>query len=280
MKLSCLPVSYFGDIIDGRMSIAQWASEATSLGLDGIDLSVVFFRERTENYFKNMRSDIEAAGQRVAVMNTYPDLTHPDSSIREKELHTLKEDIVAASHIGAEMVRVTAGQAHPQTSRKEGVAWAIEGLTGAIETARKNGVKLVFENHSKPGVWDYPDFCFPSDLFLKVAKAIENTEIGILFDTANPIVYGDNPLDLLESVIDRIACVHLADTSTRVNLKPALIGTGLVPFEAIFARLEKAGYSGWFSIEEASGIGKSGVARAVKFVRNRMVKSIIPRVLQ
>lgn len=35
MKLSCLPVSYFPQIIAGQMSAHQWAGKAASLGLDG-----------------------------------------------------------------------------------------------------------------------------------------------------------------------------------------------------------------------------------------------------
>ena len=269
MKLSCLPVSYFGDIIDGRMSIAQWAAEGASLGLDAIDLSILLLRERTTAYLRKIREEIEAIGERVAVMNAYPDFTHPDPVERKNQLCALKDDIAAAAQLGAEMVRVTAGQAHPQTPRKKGITWAVEGLTGAIDTAQQNGIRLVFENHSKPGVWQYPDFCLPSDLFLEIAGAIEDTEIGILFDTANPIVYGDDPLRLLNRVIDRGVCVHLADTSERGALKPVLIGTGLVPFDTIFARLKRAGYRGWLSIEEASGMGGTGVAEAVRFVRNR-----------
>ena len=42
MRLSCLPVSYFGQIIGGAMSVGQWAREAAELGLDAIDLSILF----------------------------------------------------------------------------------------------------------------------------------------------------------------------------------------------------------------------------------------------
>ena len=44
MKLSCLPVSLFPEIISGRMSVAEWAKLATEVGLDGLDLSVLFLR--------------------------------------------------------------------------------------------------------------------------------------------------------------------------------------------------------------------------------------------
>ncbi len=42
MKLSCLPVSFFSDIIEGRMSVFEWAQMGASLGLDAIDISILF----------------------------------------------------------------------------------------------------------------------------------------------------------------------------------------------------------------------------------------------
>lgn len=39
MKLSCLPVSYFGAIIQGKMSIQSWIKEAAELDVGGMDLA-------------------------------------------------------------------------------------------------------------------------------------------------------------------------------------------------------------------------------------------------
>ena len=61
--------------------------------------------------------------------------------------------------------------------------------------------------------------------------------------------------------------MHAADTGSVGTLKPVLVGTGAVPFEGIFDRLKQFGYTGWVSIEEASGLGRRGVEQAVAFVR-------------
>jgi len=267
VKLSCLPVSYFGDIIGGKLSVGHWARQAADLGLDAVDLSVLFFKSREQAYLESMRRDVEDAGLRVAVVNTYPDLTHPDHAERDREFSQLEKDIASIGLLGAEMARVTAGQAHPETSRKEGIAWAVEGLTRAVDAAERHGVKLVFENHSKPGAWEYPDFCYPPEIFLEIAERLENTAVWILFDTANPVAYGFDPLPVLRRVIGRVRCIHAADTRTQGTFEPVLIGTGAVPFDTIFSMLKESGYDGWISIEEASRLGPAGVARAVKFVR-------------
>jgi len=267
MKLSCLPVSYFSRIIQGRMTVGQWARQAAALALDAIDLSILFFRKRNPDHLERIRKDIETAGMRVALMNTYPDFTHPDPREREHQSSQLAEDIAASALLNVEAVRVTSGQAYPETRRADGIRWVTEGLSSATETAECHGVKLVYENHSKPGIWDYADFNLPSAVFLEIAERIRDMPVGILFDTANPLVYGDDPLSVLEPVIDRVDWVHAADTGVRGALKPVAIGAGEVPFDQIFTRLRSAGFEGGISIEEASGLGRTGVEKAVQFVR-------------
>ncbi len=267
MKLSCLPVSYFGEIIDGKMTIEQWIQEAKSLELDGIDLSVLLLKSTEPEYLKGIKKKIESSDLDLVVVNTYPDFTHPDSDEREKQFSKTKKEIMTACQLGAKMVRITAGQAHPETSRDNGLVWAVEALKRLSEETSCCDIKLAFENHSKPGIWDYSDFCLPTEIFLEIAEKLKDTSIGILFDTANPLVYGDDPTGILEQVIDRVICVHIADTKEVKKLAPVVIGTGVVDFSAIFSKLKQFNYTGWFSIEEASNQGQTGVTKAVKFVR-------------
>ena len=86
MKLSCLPVSYFSSLISGKMTIEHWADEAAGLGLDGIDLSILFFeKNRDSRHLAEIRKKITSAGLKLAVLNTYPDLTHPSQDYRNLE---------------------------------------------------------------------------------------------------------------------------------------------------------------------------------------------------
>lgn len=267
MNLSCLPVSLFPALIGGDMSVVQWAQLATEAGYDGIDLSILFFRNRGRINLAETRKHIESAGQRVTVTNTYPDLTHPRPAERQREFDQLQKDIATASELGSEMVRVTAGQAHPGVSRADDVAWAVGGLSRSADTAQKHGVTLVYENHSKPGIWDHADFSYPSDVFLEIAKGLDSTGVRILFDTAHPVTRGEDPIALLNEVIDRISCVHVADTKTAGAMDWTLVGTGAVPLGEIFATLKASGYDGWLSIEEASNQGADGIKAAAQAVR-------------
>ena len=267
MKLSCIPVSLFKEIIGGSMSIQEWAQLGKEVGLDAIDVSILFIPDRSRVAVARLRKAIEATGMRVAMVASYPDFTHPDAAQRARELAVAQEVVDAAAGLGAELVRVTAGQAHPETGRQDGIRWATEGLRQLTDRTRKSGVRLVYENHAKPGAWTYTDFSQPPDIFLAIVEATIDVGLGLNFDTANATAFSRDPLGLLEQCIDRVVSVHAADTAVHGELKPVLLGTGVTPLEAIFRRLVQAGWNNWICIEEASFQGRDGVAKAAHVVR-------------
>lgn len=273
MKLSCIPVSFFKEIIGGPMTVADWARMGKEIGLDAIDVSILFVPDRSRSAVAALRKSIEAAGMRVAMVASYPDFTHPDAAQRARELDLAQEVVDVAADLGAEMVRVTAGQAHPETGREDGIRWATEGLQALVDRTRRSGVRLVYENHGKPGAWTYTDFSQPPDIFLAIVKATADVGLGLNFDTANATAFSPDALALLEQCIERVVSIHAADTAVHGELRPVLLGTGLTPFAAIFQRLVQAGWNNWICIEEASFQGRAGVEMAAQFVRTLWGKS-------
>ena len=267
MRLSCLPVSFFDDIISGKMSVAEWARMGCELGLDAIDLSILFVPDRSTAAVAALRQQIEAEGMRVAMITSYPDFTHPDAAQRTRELEFETQVIEVAHDMGARMVRVTAGQAHPETRRDEGIGWAVEGLCRLTERVRTPGVQLVYENHAKPGAWQYADFSQPPDIFLQIVRETADVPLGVNFDTGNAASFAEDPLQLLEAVIDRVVSIHASDSSTHGALNHCLLGTGITPFPQLFSRLKQHGWNGWICMEEASRLGRMGVEKAAAFVR-------------
>ena len=267
MKLSCLPVSFFSEIIDGRMSIGEWAKMGCELGLDAVDLSILFVRDQSETGLATVREQIESTGMSVAMITSYPDFTHPETSQRSKELESEIQVVEVARKLGAKMVRVTAGQAHPQTGREEGIDWAVEGLSCLTEHVKESGIQLVYENHAKPGVWQYTDFSQPSQIFLEIVRQTADCGLGINFDLGNAATFSEDPIALLELVVDRVISIHASDSSTRGDLNHTLLGTGITPYKDLFACLKRHGWDGWICMEEASNLGRTGVEQAASFIR-------------
>ncbi len=268
MKLSCLPVSLFKELDSGEISIKEWAEYGKGLNLDAIDLMMVNIKSHTPKYLKTMKTGLDEVGIGIAMITTYPDFTHPCEKQRKREKIYLENDIAVASQLKAKFLRVTAGQAHPETSRKDGIKWAIEGLLSVEETAKEFGVKLVYEDHSKPGGWDYMDFSNPPDIFLEIAKGIKGSSIGINFDTANILVAGvEKTVEVLEQVIDQVETIHVNDITTIGKMETCVIGTGIVPNKAVFSCLKKHGWDNWLCIEEWGNKGLEGINQAVNTTR-------------
>jgi sugar phosphate isomerase/epimerase len=266
MKLSCLPVSFFSEIIDGRMSVGDWAKMGSEIGLDAIDLSILFVRDQSETGLATVRDQIESTGMSVAMITSYPDFTHPEASQRSKELDLEVQVVEVARKLGAKMVRVTAGQAHPQTGRKEGIGWAVEGLSRLTKRVKDSGIQLVYENHAKPGAWQYTDFSQHPQIFLEIVRQTVSCDLGINFDTGNAATFAEDPLALLESVVNRVVSIHASDSSTRGALNHTLLGTGITPYQELFACLKRHGWDGWICMEEASNLGRAGVEQAASFI--------------
>lgn len=267
MKLSCLPVSFFDRIISGKMSLGEWAHMGADLGLDAIDLSILFIPDRSKSKVDAARAQIESAGMRVAMVTSYPDFTHPDAQQRAKELEAEIEVVEAARQLGARLVRVTAGQGHPETAREDGICWAVDGLYELAQRVRGSGVALVYENHAKPGAWQYADFSQPPEIFLDIVRQTAGSSLGVNFDLGNAATFAPDPVKLLEAVIGRVVSLHASDSSTRGALNHCLLGTGITPYPELFQCLKQHGWDGWICMEEASNLGRDGVERAASFVR-------------
>ncbi len=277
MKLSCLPVSFFKDIIGGAMSPGEWALSASKLGLDAIDLSILMIRNRTPVYMKKFADDIGNTGMKITMITTYPDFTNPSDIQRKRELSYLISDIAVASQLKAEYLRITAGQdyGYGGTDVDRALDTVADAFSEAEKYADEYGVKLLFENHSKPGAWEKPDFLFPTQTFLKMAEKMKSkqSKVRINFDTANTLAYGDDPVKVFRSVLPQVETIHVSDIKAAGSLDFTVIGEGAAPVREILGMAKAAGFDGWVCIEEASGKGMDGVARAVSFVREAWEKA-------
>jgi sugar phosphate isomerase/epimerase len=155
------------------------------------------------------------------------------------------------------------------------VAWAIEGLTRLAESTRSSGVTLAYENHAKPGVWDYTDFSQTPEVFLRITAGTAACKLGINFDTGNAATFAADPVELLHKVVSRVVSIHASDSALKGELRHVLLGTGITPYRQIFEQLRIAGWDGWICMEEASYQGEAGVQAASKFIRETWEKAAV-----
>ncbi len=273
MKLSCLPVSLYPDLTACTCTLVDWFNFAGELGLDGADVSVVHLQSQQPAYLQTLRRQAADAGVQIAMLVTYADFTHPDATERTRQVEEIRAYCDVAAALGASFMRVTAGQAHPGVERADGIEWAVAGLTACLEKAAATGVTLCYENHTKGYAWTYNDFSQPADRFLEIVARTAGTSLKLLYDTANTLAAGDDPLAVLDQVKDRVAVVHVNDIRQAGRFEPVLLGAGVAPVQEIFARLIQNGFDHWVSVEEASKTGKDGFRRAIPLAEQLWVQA-------
>ncbi len=264
MTLSCLPVSLYGEFKAGTLSLMDWFELARDAGYDGADISVAHLDSLEASYLYSLRDQAAARNIQIPMLVTYSDFTHPDVAGRNANWRRLQQEIDAASHLGAQYVRLTAGQAFPGVGEQEGLAWIIEGLRRAGKYARDRGVRPLYENHVRGSVWTWNDFTQPISRYRHIVQELrrDSSPLGLLFDTANNLALYDDPLELLGECLDSTEAIHLADCREKGSFRPVAMGEGMSPHIQILEMFLQSGWRGLLSVEEASGNGAEGIRQA------------------
>ena len=272
MKIAAFPKCYLEEISgDGGMTVFDWIEMAKSLPAEGLEMYEGFFASLDDSYILQVRDAIADAGFAMPMLCCSPDFTNPDPDGRKRAIDKEAQMIRITKLLGGEgaVCRVLSGQRYPDVSREQGLAWVVECIEAVLPVAREHNIVLGLENHYKDGFWSYPEFAQKMDIFLELLAAIpEREHFGVQYDPSNAIVAGDDPLELLRQVADRVVSMHASDRYLAAGytlddlrgsdgaigyfdgLRHGVTGKGLNDYDAIFRILSDAGYSGWVSIED------------------------------
>lgn len=284
-RISVFPKCYLEAIaVDKTMGLFDWITMSVELGGEGLEMYAGFLESYEPDYLQRVRQAVAHTGRCIPMFCCSPDLSHPDTAVRAREMRLQKQNMEAAAVLGCRTCRVLSGQRHPEVSIKEGVAWVVSGIKELLPLARRLGIKLAMENHYKDGSWRYPEFAQKQDVFLRIVRSINDPDFGVQYDPSNAIVAGDDPIRLLEEVRDRVVSMHasdrhllpghnldeLAESDGNLGYSPILrhgeVGKGLNDYEKIFSILAEIEYRGWISIEDGEN-GMDEMRRSVEFLK-------------
>jgi sugar phosphate isomerase/epimerase len=278
------------------MSVFDWINMARSLDADGLEMYDGFFTSLDTGYLDAVGEAIRKAGFSMPMLCCSPDFTNPDPVGRQRAIEREAALIAAARRLGGAgtVCRVLSGQRYPEVTRQQGIAWVVEAIEQLLPVAKEYEVILGLENHYKDSFWKYPEFAQKQDVFLELLAAIPDREFfGVQYDPSNAIVAGDDPVELLELVADRVVSMHASDrylaegTSLddlrqsdgtlgySTNLRHGVTGKGLNNYDAIFGILAAHKYQGWISIEDGMN-GMDEMAESLAFLRRMVAKYFGP----
>ena len=293
MKISAFPKCYLDDISAHRtMTVFQWIEMAKELGAEGLEMYVGFFTSLDDAYIDSVGDAIHSAGFDMPMMCCSPDFTNRNVDYRRSEIDKEAEMIRVTRRLGGPgaICRVLTGQRYPDVNIAEGLEWVAEAISQLLPVAREYDIILGLENHYKDGYWKYPEFAQKMDVYLRVLDSIpERHYFGVQYDPSNAIVAGDDPIDLLRRVADRVVSMHASDrylaegTSLAElrqsdgtlgyspNLRHGVTGQGLNDYDTIFSMLAAAGYDGWVSIEDGMN-GMEEMKQSIDFLKQMREK--------
>jgi len=272
---------------DGSMTLDQWFELATTLDVDGLEFYAGFLEMGDEANWPLFRRQVENLGMSIPMLCCSPDFTHPDAGFREVEIAKQKRWIDMTAALGGSFCRVLSGQRRPELTTEEGVELAAESIWACLPHAQDNNVTLILENHYKDDFWEYPEFAQAMDVFCDLVAAIDHPNFGVNYDPSNAFLAGDDPLELLKRVSDRVVTMHASDRyllegtiedlraeeggslGYAKRLSHGEIGKGLNDYDAIFGELKSQGFDGWISIEDGvEGIDQ--LRRSADFLRRKI----------
>jgi sugar phosphate isomerase/epimerase len=191
--------------------------------------------------------------------------------------------------LGGHYCRVLSGQRRPEISTAEGIQLTCDCIEACIPYATERGITLILENHYKDDFWSYPEFAQHMDVFCSIVERIKHPNFGVNYDPSNTYLAGEDPLELLDQVVDRVVTMHASDrfliSGTLEDLRKeesgaegyasrlshGEIGQGLNDYDAIFSKLQQAGFDGWISIEDGVD-GFDQLQRSVAFLKNKIAE--------
>ncbi len=286
-QLAAFPKAFLDSLcVDGSMTVRQWIELAATLDIDGLEFYSGFLEFADQANWARARRIAEDHGLRVPMLCCSPDFTHPDPVFRQQQIELEKTWIDMTAVLGGQFCRVLSGQRRPEVSRADGLRYAAEGIEACIPHAAANGVTLILENHYKDNYWQYPEFAQHTDVFCDLVDRIHSPHFGVNYDPSNTFLAGEDPLELLARVKNRVVTMHASDrylaegtiedlrreedsVGYAKRLKHGEIGKGMNDYDAIFSQLAGVGFDGWISIEDGVD-GMDQLRNSVAFLRGKI----------
>lgn len=287
-RLAVFPKAFMQALCkDGTLTVSEWIEMAVQLDIDGLEWYAGFLEMQDEKNWPRFRRQVEDHGKVVPMMCCSPDFTHPDREFRKNEIGKQKRWIDMTHALGGSYCRVLSGQRRPELNIDQGVGLAVECIEACLPYAAANGITLILENHYKDDFWEYPEFAQKMDVFCRLVDSIQHPNFGVNYDPSNTYLAGEDPLELLYRVSDRVVTMHASDRYLKYGtledlrneeggaagyakrLSHGEIGKGLNDYNAIFRELKRVDFDGWISIEDGVD-GMDQLERSVAFVRRKM----------
>jgi hydroxypyruvate isomerase len=192
---------------------------------------------------RNMAGALAAARMPLRLMLAGPVLPLGDRKNHGKYIESLPGNFRDAAAFGTDTLIVQSGNEVRGIPRKEQLDNVRDVLAQAAESARKAGMKLLFEPLNT--LIDHKGYLADdSREVLALLREVDSPALGMLLDIYHASVMEEDVIQVMKGNLDLISHVHVADTLGRHEP-----GTGDIDYAGIFRWMHDEGYRGSIGLE-------------------------------
>lgn len=272
-----MTMSFGRELRDGNMTLADVINTCADLGFDGVELSSGDFAQTTED---DVAALLEKRSIALASYIIPANILTADAAVLPQSIHGAKKEIERAVRLQADIVMIVPrgrpGSESEYSAASENAAHALAELS---RFGAEQDITITTEN-----------FGVLAHLWGKVAHLqafLEQApELRITFDDGNFLLAGEDCLQALDALGEKVVHVHLKDwrvveskerlpfpVPDRPNCyyTSAQVGKGILPTADIINKLHQRGYTGYLSLEHGGAIPAcEGAKEALEYVKERL----------
>ncbi len=238
LKVSINAYSFHKPLSDGRMTLTDLLEFCADHDIDGVDLTGYYFPGYPEvppdEYLYELKRKAFRLGVDISGTGVRNDFTHPDGARREEDIRRIRKWIVAASKIGAPVIRIFSGNDKHQGAGREAVLDRMAGeILQCVEFGKKNGVIVAVQNHN--------DFLLNADQTIEILKKVNSPWFGLILDIGS--FHGPDPYEEIARCIP-----YAVNWQIKENVYPGG-KEEKTDLKRLFSLIYASGYRGYLPVE-------------------------------
>ncbi|MBL7734986.1 MAG: sugar phosphate isomerase/epimerase [Chitinophagaceae bacterium] len=238
LKTSLNAYSFNKPLSEGRMTLADLLEFCADHDIDAVDLTGYYFPGYPEvppdEYLYELKRKAFRLGVDISGTGVRNDFTHSDDAKREEDISRIQNWIVAASKIGAPVIRIFSGNTKYKGEARKVVLDRMAGeMRQCVEFGQKNGVIVAVQNHD--------DFLLNADQTIEILQKVSSPWFGLILDIGS--FHGPDPYDEIAR------CIPYA---VNWQIKEKVYPNGKeekVDLKRLFGLINASGYRGYLPIE-------------------------------
>ncbi len=251
LRAGLVAYSYRKELAAKSMNYPDLIRMLADWGLDGLDCTVYWFPDNSDEYLASLRKVAFKNGIQIYNAGVRAQLCQPTPELQLSQFENIKKWVDVADRLGASHVRVFGGQIPKGATEQQAIAWAVEVLKRGADYAGGRGITL--------GVEDDGGLTTAAGPTVEIVKQAASPWAGINADSGNLRVDGYSGF------------ATMLPYATSVHLKTTIAGEDGKKEKADWNRLVtmigKSGYKGYIGLEYEESEAQKEVPRLAADLR-------------